>query len=74
MNSYKLRIDGLDCANCALELERDLNKIDIISNVSVNFMTQKINFECMESDYDNAVNMIKKTVSNDEPDASIEEL
>lgn len=74
MNSYKLRIDGLDCANCALELERDLNKIDIISNVSVNLMTQKINFKCMESDYDNAVNMIKKTVSNDEPDASIEEL
>ncbi len=74
MNSYNLRIDGLDCANCALELERDLNKIDIINNVSVNFMTQKINFECMESDYDNAVNMIKKTVSNDEPDASIEEL
>ena len=74
MNSYKLRIDGLNCANCALELERDLNKIDIISNVSVNFMTQKINFECMESDYDNVVNMIKKTVSNDEPDASVEEL
>ena len=74
MNSYKLKIVGLDCANCALELERDLNKIDIISNVSVNLMTQKINFKCMESDYDNAVNMIKKTVSNDEPDASIEEL
>lgn len=74
MNSYKLRIDGLDCANCALELERDLNRIDIISNVSVNFMTQKINFECMESDYDNAVNMIKKTISNNEPDASVEEL
>lgn len=74
MNSYKLKIDGLDCANCALELESDLNKIDIINNVSVNFMTQKINFECMESDYDNAVSMIKKTVSNDEPDASVEEL
>ncbi len=74
MNSYKLKIVGLDCANCALELERDLNKIDIISNVSVNFMTQKINFECMESDYNNAVNMINKTVSNNEPDASIEEL
>ncbi len=74
MNSYKLKIDGLDCANCALELERDLNKIDIINNASVNFMTQKINFECMESDYDNAVNMINKTVSNNEPDVSIEEL
>ena len=74
MNSYKLKIDGLDCANCALELERNLNKIDIISNVSVNFMTQKINFECMESDYDNAVNMINKTVSSNEPDASVEEL
>ena len=31
MNSYKLKIVGLDCANCALELERNLNKIDIIS-------------------------------------------
>lgn len=74
MNSYKLKIVGLDCVNCALELESDLNKIDIINNVSVNFMTQKISFECMESDYDNAVNMINKTVSNNEPDTSIEEL
>ena len=74
MKKYKYNILNLDCANCALELERDLNKIDIISNVSVNFMTQKINFECMESDYNNAVNMINKTVSNNEPDASIEEL
>ena len=43
MNSYKLRIDGLDCANCALELESDLNKIDIINNVSVNFMKEVLN-------------------------------
>lgn len=74
MNSYKLKINGLDCANCALELESDLNKIDIINNVRVNFMTQKITFECIDTNYDKAVSMIKEVVDNDEPDAFVEEL
>ena len=33
MNKYKFIIKGLDCANCANELERALQKIDIIYNV-----------------------------------------
>ena len=74
MNNYKLKINGLDCANCALELESDLNKIDIINNVRVNFMTQKITFECIDTNYDKAVSMIKEVVDNDEPDAFVEEL
>lgn len=35
---YKLFIDGLDCPNCALKLEKELKKIDFIEDCSINFM------------------------------------
>ena len=37
-----LSIINLDCANCALKLERALSKIDGVNNVTVNFFAQKI--------------------------------
>ena len=45
MNKYKFKIKNLDCANCANELEGALRKIDIIENVSINFLAQKLTFE-----------------------------
>ena len=47
MKKYKFKIENLDCANCANELESALQKIDLIENVSISFMTQKFTFECI---------------------------
>ena len=55
MNKYKFKIKNLDCANCANELEGALRKIDIIENVSISFMTQKLNFECTEENKEQAL-------------------
>lgn len=74
MNNYKYKIEGLDCAACAGELESKLNKIDLIKNVSISFMTQRLTFDCNESDLENALKLIKKTIRHEEPDVSIEEL
>lgn len=74
MNKYKFKIKGLDCANCANELERALQKIDIIQNVSISFMTQKLVFECNENDKMQAFEKIKKVIKNTEPDVTIEEI
>lgn len=38
-------IEGLDCANCAAKLERELSKIEEFSAVSIDFMGQKASFE-----------------------------
>ena len=74
MNKYKFKIKNLDCANCANELERTLQKIDIIENVSISFMTQKLTFECNEENKEQALEKIRKVIKKQEPDVTIEEV
>lgn len=38
----KFKLDEVDCANCAAKMEDAIRKIDGVKEVSVNFMTQKI--------------------------------
>ena len=44
MNNFK--IEGLDCANCARELEEEISKIEGVKEVTVDFMAQKVYVEC----------------------------
>lgn len=74
MNKYKFKIKNLDCANCANELERVLQKIDIIENVSINSMTQKLTFECAEENREQALETIRKVIKKEEPHVTIEEV
>lgn len=74
MKKYKFKIEGLDCANCANELEGSLQKLDIISNVSISFMTEKLTFECQEEQIEEAIKVIKKVIKKEEPDVTIEEV
>lgn len=60
MNKYKFKIKNLDCANCANQLENALQKIDMIKNVSISFITQTLTFECLEENKNQALEMIKK--------------
>jgi len=74
VNKYKFKIKDLDCANCANELERVLQKIDIIENVSISFMTQKLTFECAEENREQALETIRKVIKKEEPHVTIEEV
>lgn len=73
MKKYKFKINNLDCANCANELESVLQKIDIIENVRINFLTQRLTFECLEENVMTALKHIKKLIKRAEPDVTIEE-
>ena len=44
-----IRIKNLDCANCAMALERAVSKLDGINSVNVSFVGEK-----MTLDYDEA--------------------
>lgn len=44
MNSFK--ITGLDCANCARELEEEILKLDGVKEATVDFMAQKVYALC----------------------------
>lgn len=74
MKSYKFKIEELDCATCANELESTLSKIDLISEVSISFMTKRFTFKCDESNYEEALKQIKKVIKKEESDIYIEEI
>ena len=37
-----LKLEGLDCANCAAKIENDVQKIPGVEEATVTFMTQKM--------------------------------
>ena len=43
------RLTGLCCANCAARMERLIEKIDTVSEVTLNFMTTKLIVEMDEN-------------------------
>lgn len=69
----RFRIKGLDCANCAAELERTIQKLKGIENASISFMTQKLEIEYDENKKEEIIQNVKKIVKKEEPDVSIEE-
>ena len=69
----KFKIKGLDCANCAAELERKIQKIEGITEASISFMTEKMIIECNDNEKDEIVEKIKKVVKKVEPDVVVEE-
>ncbi len=71
---YNFELKGLDCANCALELEREINKIEGIENATINFMTEKMKIECEESNKEEVFKKIKKIVKREEPDCTLKEI
>ena len=70
---YKFKIKGLDCANCAAELEREIKKINGIDDASISFMSEKLIIECEESVKENVLGEMKKVIKREEPDVTIEE-
>lgn len=69
--NFKLK--GLDCANCAAKIEEHVKKIDGVEDASVSFMAQKLVVE-INSDDDEILKKIRKTVKKEEPDVKVEEI
>ena len=71
----KFKIRGLDCANCAAELERKLNKLDGIDEANINFITERMELELYDDeDKDEIIKKVKKLIKKEEPDVTIDEL
>ena len=70
----RYKIKGLDCANCATELERAIQKLDGIENVSISFITQKLELEYDETRKEEIIKSVKKIIKKEEPDVIIEEV
>ena len=70
----KFKINGLDCANCAAELERKIQKIDGVKSVNISFLAQKMEIEYDESNKEEIIDKVKKVIRKEEPDVTIEEV
>ena len=70
MKKYKYNINNLDCANCAREIEEQLNKNKNFKNAIVKFNTKKISYES-EKEY--TIKELNDIIKKIEPDAFISE-
>ena len=70
----KFKINGLDCANCASELERVIQKLDGVKGANINFMAQKMELEYDEDIKEEIIIEVKKVIKKEEPDVTIEEV
>lgn len=66
-----IRLQDLDCANCAAKMERGIEKIKGVHSVSVDFMTQKIVLDCDDNAVDEIIAEMKKVCHKIEPDCII---
>lgn len=68
----KFKLIGLDCANCAAQLENAISKMEGIESASVSFMTGKLVIEC--EDNEDIIMKVKKLIKKEEPDVEVEEV
>ena len=71
MKSYRYKVEGLDCANCAKKIEDKISKIEGYEDVKLNFSTQKLSFK---TDNENVEKDIKSIIKKIEPDVKIFDL
>lgn len=71
-STYKIK--GIDCANCAAQLEKAINKIEEVKYASISFITERMIIEYDEENKEEIMKKIKKVIKKEEPDATIEEI
>ena len=65
------KLDEIDCANCARELQEGIAKLDGVESVSVNFMTQKLTLDAEDERFDAILDAAQKAISKFEKDCVI---
>lgn len=68
-------LKGLNCANCAAKIEKEVNNIDGVENAVVNFVATKLIVEIKdEKDLKNIEKSIREIVKRLEPDVEVKEI
>ena len=66
-----IKMENLDCANCAAKMEDAIRKIDGVKDVNVNFMMQKMTLEADDAVWNEVVAQAKKICKKVEPDCTL---
>lgn len=66
-----IRVEDLDCANCAAKLEKAIAGINGVQRATVSFMAQKILLEADDDRFDDILKEIKKVAKKTVPDCTV---
>ena len=61
------RLEGLDCANCAAKIEKEVKALDGVTDVTVNAMTAKMVLEADDGKMDEIIKTAEKIVKKHVP-------
>lgn len=67
----RIRIEGIDCADCAAKLERKIAALDGLEDVSLSFMNGVLVYTCEEERETEAAASVQALVAREEPDARV---
>jgi Zn2+/Cd2+-exporting ATPase len=75
MSRIKYRLEGLDCADCAIKIQESLNNLAGVNQAEIIFATQKLNLDIDENiNKVTLLDEIKKVILLIEPEAKIIEI
>lgn len=66
-----IRLIDLDCGHCAAKIEKAVKKIDGVTDVSVNFIKQKMELEAPDEKFDAIFEEAKNLIKKIEPDVTV---
>ncbi|MBO1579920.1 heavy metal translocating P-type ATPase [Bacillus sp. XF8] len=69
----KLVLEGLDCANCAMKIEKGVGGLEGVSSCSVNFATKTMTLETEKNRENNVVTEAKQLVTKLEPHIQVKD-
>lgn len=73
MNSIKIKVEGLTCANCGAKIEKDTKSIFGDENVFLNILNQEMEVKTNDN-HDNTLKTVKTIVNKYEPDVKVYEI
>ena len=62
------KIENLCCADCAAKMQREIEKLDGVNDVKVNFILEKITLDVDDDKMDAAIESMKQICRKIEPD------
>ncbi len=69
VHTYKYRVEDIDCADCAAKLERKIAEIEGLEDVTLNFMTSTLQYNCEPGKEAELREQVKAVIAKEEPDA-----
>ena len=65
------KIKNLECAHCAAKMQKEIEKVDGVNSVAVNFLMQKLVLDASDEKFDEILIGAKKIIKKIEPDCEI---